>query len=79
MEGCRQAKMAIKMPTGYTHREVLSLERRALKWVVALSTGHGNFGYHLKKMGLLEDDTCELCLKEIERRGIYCCRCPDIS
>lgn len=77
--GLRQAKMAIKVPTVSNKRNILCLSRVNLFKLAALVTGHGTFRYHLKTMGLIEDDICRLCLEDTETAAHIICDCPAIA
>lgn len=79
LETCRQAKLMMPEPTVKKAKKVLSYTRGTLSWLTALVTGHGNFMYHLKKMRLVEDDTCRLCLEEVETATHIVCECPALS
>lgn len=82
VDTCRQAKLALG--TSYSDvdaswRTVMGENRKTLRWLTALLTGHGNFGCHLKKLGLVEDDTCRLCLEEQETAAHILCQCPALA
>ena len=42
---------------------------------MAIVTGHGGFAYHLRRMGILSDDTCRLCMEDEETAAHVVCQC----
>ena len=79
MKSCRQSKLAIRYSTVKSTREILSMERGTLRKLVAIATGHGGFGYHLKRMKILSDDTCRLCMEDEETAAHVVCQCPALT
>lgn len=77
--GLRQAKLVVKPPNIANRKEVLDMNRAHLSKLAALVTGHGAFKYHLKVMGVAEDDTCRLCLEDSETAIHIICECPALA
>ena len=67
------------MPLNGGVKGLLILGSSCLRWLTGLVAGHGNFRYHLKKMGLIEDDICRLCLEEAETAVHILCQCPALA
>jgi hypothetical protein len=60
--GLKQAKELIPGPSAKRTRDLLTLNRDRLRWIVGLYTGHCHLKGHLFKMGLMNDPICERCL-----------------
>jgi len=42
-------------------------------------TGHSNFRLHLKKLNLIEEEDCRLCLEDQETTVHILCHCPALA
>lgn len=68
-----------RFPTGNINKMILSMERGTLRKLVTIVMGHVGFGYHLKRMGILSEDTCRLCMKDDETASHVVCQCPALT
>lgn len=55
--------------------KLLNLSKKDIRTLTGLITGHHPVNYHLKKMGLAEDDKCRLCLLDKETTEHLLCTC----
>jgi ribonuclease HI len=71
---CRQARNSIRKDLS-VYEDLLVLEKRELRQVVTMLTGHGNLAHHLQKMGVIEEPTCPKCgaPDEDAEHHIGCC------
>ena len=77
-QGCRQAKQFI-YPNPGTVRKLLSLNRSDLRIITGLLTGHCPAFYHLKKIGVVLNDTCRFCKSEPESSEHLLCSCEALA
>jgi len=61
---CRQAQLFLSTPDKGLARFALSLEKKDLRILVGLLTGHADLNRHLKIMGLRNEVVCPLCQDE---------------
>jgi hypothetical protein len=66
LTGLKQTKGLIQGTSARRTKELLSLNRDPLLWVVGLLTGHVHLKGHLFKTGLIGSPLCESCLEEDE-------------
>jgi hypothetical protein len=66
LTGLKQAKGFLQGPSVRRTKELLKLNRKQLRWVTGLLTGHCHLKGHLFKMGLTNSPTCEKCLEKDE-------------
>ena len=69
----RQSKRFIFEACAKRTKELISLTKNQLRWVIGAFTGHGKFRYHLKKMKLLSNDECRFCNIEPETAEYLLC------
>jgi hypothetical protein len=79
MPKLRQSKIFINGTCPKRTKELLSLCKKHLRWIVGIFTGHGKFRYHLKKMKLTEDDVCRFCGIEPETAEHLLCSCTALQ
>ncbi len=72
---CRQAKQLIPGPRLSFSWKLLNLDRRRMRLIVGLLTGHCTLNRHLNIMRVVTDPTCPLCLEEEETtfHTLGCC------
>ena len=73
--GCRQAKLFLTGLNRSLTRYALRLDRRHLRILSGLLTGHGSLNRHLKVMGLKQDALCPLCQEEDETPVHFIAQC----
>jgi hypothetical protein len=66
-------------PSARRTKDLLTLNRDQLRWVVELFTGHCHLKGHLFKLGLTYDLICERCLEEDESAAHIPCDCEAIA
>jgi len=72
---CRQAKLFLNTPVKVLARFALSLEKKDLRILVGLLTGHADLNRHLKIMGLRNKAVCPLCQDEEETSIHFIAQC----
>ncbi|CAG0880470.1 unnamed protein product [Cyprideis torosa] len=70
-KGMRQSKLSLGEEGRSDRAQLLELDRRTLRHVIAVLTGHGNVAKHLKNMGLMRDLLCPKCELGEETVGHY--------
>jgi hypothetical protein len=73
--GLRQSKKFISHVDYKRALELLSMTKERMRWTIGVFTGHGKFRYHLKKIKLIDDDTCRYCDMEEESAEHIICHC----
>ena len=63
---CRQTKIWLTMINRAWSREILKLNRKDIRYITQIITGHSNLRRHRYIMGLEEDPNCEKCKEEEE-------------
>jgi hypothetical protein len=71
--GLKEAKGLIPGSSATRTKDLLKLNRDQLRWVVWLFTGHCHLKWHLFKLGLTDDLTCERCQKKTYQPHMYVC------
>lgn len=71
---CRQSKRFI-YPCEKSSRVLLKLDKRNLRIIIGLLTGHCPCRYHLVKMNKLQDSRCRFCNIENETSEHLLCEC----
>lgn len=74
MRGLRQAKAFIT-PSPSITKKLLGLNRRELRTIAGLLTGHCPARYHLHKIGIWPNNLCRFCLLELESSAHLFCFC----
>lgn len=74
--GMRQAKQLVKGPLPKRSEQLLNLNRRHIRIVLGLLTGHGHFNKHLHTMGLVTSPCCSYCEMEDETAIHILTNCP---
>lgn len=72
---CRQAKSFLEKPCKTLTEKLLTLERRSLRTVVGLLTGHCPLNKHLTNIGINNNPMCEKCSLEEEDAIHFLCNC----
>jgi len=57
----------------------LSLMISLLQTNDKLSQPHDGLRYHLSKMKIIQEDTCRLCMEEVETAAYIVCSCPELA
>ena len=70
-----QAKLFLNTPDKGLARFALSLEKKDLKILVGLLTGHADLNRHLKIIGLRNEAVCPLCQDEEETTIHFIAQC----
>ncbi|GBP05915.1 hypothetical protein EVAR_71266_1 [Eumeta japonica] len=55
---------------------ILNLSRKDIRLYTGLITGHCRLNYHLKKLKLVNNDSCRLCKEGQETAEHILCECP---
>ena len=79
LETCRQSKEFLAGCNSKNTKFLLSLGREKLRGLVGILTGHNSLGYHLNKMGIMNDPTCRGCGLEPETARHFICTCPALK
>jgi len=79
LDTCKCARLFLATPLKDIAKGLLALKRSSLSWLIAMVTGHGNFRLHLKKLKLVEEEDCRLCLEEQETAVHILCNCPALA
>lgn len=58
---------------------LLDMDRRQLRMVINLTTGHNTLGKHMVRIGIRNDDTCRWCREAVEDSYHFLCECPALS
>ena len=74
--GSRQARENIRQQLRRDTEELLNLERRDLRHIIMVLTGHGGLGSHLYKMGVQDSAVCRKCKTEDETPSHFVVHCP---
>ncbi|KAK9499414.1 hypothetical protein O3M35_002456 [Rhynocoris fuscipes] len=77
--GQRQAKLAIKGRSKSFTADLLNQERKIVRMVVGLLTGHCRLNKHMYNMRLADDDLCRFCLEEEETAVHVLCQCEGLA
>ena len=72
--GLRQSKRFIK-PSVKQSQQLLSLNKKGLRTITGLFTGHCPSKHHLKQIGQSDDEICRLCGFECETAEHLLCHC----
>ncbi|KAJ8919400.1 hypothetical protein NQ315_016493 [Exocentrus adspersus] len=75
----RQAKMFIKGRSARLTDDLLGQNRKAIRIIVGLLTGHCRLNKHMSLMGLAEEATCRFCSEEEETAVHVLCQCEGLA
>jgi len=78
LRGLRQSKRLMGSTTGQCGI-LKNKSKSQIRILTGLLTGHGKLNYHLKKIGLTQDDTCRLCQEDIETSEHVLCECEALA
>jgi ribonuclease HI len=78
LQGLRQSKRLMGHGTNQ-FGELGTRNRSQMRTLTVLLTGHGRLNYHLKKIGLTQDDTCRLCQEDTESSEHVLCECEALA
>jgi len=76
--GCRQTKVAMKLPRINRAKELLSMDKGRLSVTIGLLTGHVALRTHLFNIGLTKEKSCRLCGEDREDSIHILCKCPSL-
>ena len=79
LKNCRQAKEFLAGCSLQTTKYLLSLNRKCLRMMIGVLTGHNGLRYHLNKMGLIDDPNCRRCGDVPETAKHFLCHCPALA
>jgi hypothetical protein len=79
LTGLREAKGLIRGPSAKRVKELLKLNRKHLRCVVGLLTGHCHLKGRLFKLGLSDCPTCERCQEKDETATHVLCECEALA
>lgn len=79
LETCRQAKELLSGCNMQNTKFLLSLNRKGLRDLVGILTGHNTLKYHLQKMGLTDTTVCRGCGSAAETAKHFLCHCPRLG
>ncbi|KAJ8977196.1 hypothetical protein NQ317_009430 [Molorchus minor] len=77
--GMRQAKTHIEGPLLKLTKCLLGMNRRDIRMVTGLLTGHCHLNRHLQLIGIAEDPECRWCLEDEETSSHVLTECPAIA
>ncbi|KAJ8976550.1 hypothetical protein NQ317_011814 [Molorchus minor] len=77
--GVRQAKTHIEGPSLKLTKCLLGINRRDIRMVTGLLTGHCHLSRHLQLIGIAEDPECRWCLEDEETSPHVLTECPAIA
>ena len=77
--GQRQAKKFITEHSPKFTADLISKDRKSVKAVVGLLTGHCKLNRHLKLMGLAEEAMCRFCKSQEETAEHILCQCDSLA
>ncbi|KAJ8981856.1 hypothetical protein NQ317_017534 [Molorchus minor] len=77
--GMRQAKTHIEGPSLKLTKCLLGMNRRDIRMVTGLLTGHCHLSRHLQLIGIAEDPECRWCLEDEETSSHVLTKCPAIA
>lgn len=77
--GCRQAKELIASPSAKFTRSLLRLDRKWLRLLVGVLTGHCGLNKHLTTLRVANDSRCGLCRTEDETALHYLGQCDALA
>ncbi|KAJ8975532.1 hypothetical protein NQ317_003873 [Molorchus minor] len=77
--GMRQAKTHIEGPSLKLTKCLLGMNRRDIRMVTGLLTGHCHLNRHLQLIGIAEDPECRWCLEDEETSSYVLTECPAIA
>ncbi|KAJ8911477.1 hypothetical protein NQ315_010848 [Exocentrus adspersus] len=75
----RQAKMFIKERSARLTEDLLGQNRKAIRIIVGLLTGHCRLNKHMSLMVLAEEATCRFCSEEEETAVHVLCQCEGLA
>ena len=78
LRGHRQSKELMGSRTGQC-KGLRAGNKSQIRTLTGLLTGHGRINYHLRKIGLTQDDTCRLCREDIETSAHILCECEALA
>jgi ribonuclease HI len=76
LQTCRQAKEFLVGCKLSTTKYLLGLDKKSIRTMVGVLTGHNSLRYHLNKMGLSNDPNCRRCGDVPETAKHFLCHCP---
>lgn len=76
--GMRQAKAHIRGPSLKLTKDLIGFNRRDLRMVTGLLTGHCHLNRHLQIIGIKDDSECRWCLEDEETSSHILTECPAI-
>ena len=68
--------VVFKGPSRKLSEQALSMSRFRLKLITEVLTGHCRTNYHLSKIGVKENPSCDFCGKAEETAEHFLCSCP---
>ena len=77
--GMRQAKEHIIRPNVRLTKVLLSYDRKDLRIIVGILTGHYHLNQHLCRIGVTDNPECRWCLEEDETVSHILCECPALA
>lgn len=77
--GLRQSRLFIHGPSRTRTLKLLQLNKKQLRKVVGLFTGHCQLRKHLNNIGVADDPACRLCGEEDETPFHILCECPVLA
>ena len=76
---CRQTKIWLTTINRAWSKEILKLNRKDIRYITQILTGHSNLRRHRYIMGLEEDPNCEKCKEEEETPEHLLTKCPCLA
>jgi ribonuclease HI len=75
-QDCRQTKMFLPKPNNNWAKEILKLNKKDIRLIIQILTGHNTLRRHKFLMGLEPSAICEGCEEEEETSEHFLLRCP---
>ena len=72
----RQSKLMLNDIKQKTKKLIIKSNRKTIRKIIAIATGHNTLGYHMKNKGYEDDDLCRHCLEEEETSHHIAFECP---
>ena len=79
LPGHNHAKAFIPNATRKVTDTIRELNRKHLKALMGMYTGHCRLRHHMSRLGLAENAECRLCMEDDETAEHILCRCPALG
>lgn len=76
---CSHTKSLVILPDEKITKQLLSLDKQKVSYIVGILTGHIRLNAYLKRIGIRDDPDCEFCGRGEESAIHFLCNCPNLS